>query len=196
MSTLTTTTEHPMIATIESTTNDTLRAKVEERLRAEPRLMTPLLARELGIPEAELFRLLPVALCTELDIANGGHIRLLKALERLGRVHVIASNDAVTLEAYGRFGGFSLTGPYFNVQTDTLDMHLLHTQLASAFALAKPSHQDGQPTYSIQFFTPAGRSAFKVFLYKSVTGVDGHDLESSMKEWENIRTEFQQHHAA
>ena len=183
-----------MIATIESTTDEALRSKIEARLREEPRLMTPLLARELGLPEAQLFRLLPESMCTELHIAEGNHIRLLKALERLGRVHVIASNDAVTLEAYGRFGGFSLTGPYFNVQTDTLDMHILHTQLASAFALAKPSHQDGQPTYSIQFFTPSGRSAFKVFLYKSVTGVDGHDLESAMREWENIRTEFQRHH--
>jgi putative hemin transport protein len=89
---------------------------------------------------------------------------LIKAFEAVGKVHVIVNNGSVVLEAFGQFGGFSLTGPFFNVQTDSLDMHISHAKLASVFAVIKPGHMDGVDTLSFQFFTPEGSAAFKVFL--------------------------------
>src|SRR5205823_2935524 len=97
---------------------------------------------------------------------------LFRALEELGDVHVIVSNGAATLEAVGRFGGFSTTGEFFNVQTKSLDMHVRYRQLAAIFAVEKPSHMDAAApadrramTLSFQFFDGAGAAALKVFVH-------------------------------
>jgi putative hemin transport protein len=77
---------------------------------------------------------------------------------------VLVSNGATTIEVDGRWGGFSTTGEFFNVQTETLDMHIRWKELAAAFAVEKPGHMDGTATRSIQFFDQAGAAALKVFL--------------------------------
>jgi len=99
---------------------------------------------------------------TELDVSRWEE--LLRALEPLGKVHVIVTNGAVTLEAFGTFGNFSTFGEYFNVQTKDLDMHIRPTTLGAAFAVEKPGHLDGVNTLSFQFYDRAGAAAFKVFL--------------------------------
>jgi putative heme iron utilization protein len=129
---------------------------------ANPRKMTVQLARELGVPEREVLRALPAGLARELDASRWEE--LIRALEPLGKVHVIVTNGAVTLESFGAFGNFSTFGEYFNVQSKDLDMHVRHAQLAHAFAVEKPGHMDGVNTLSFQFFDPEGRAAFKVFL--------------------------------
>jgi putative hemin transport protein len=77
---------------------------------------------------------------------------------------VLVSNGATTIEVDGKFGGFSTAGEFFNIQTETLDMHIRWKQLASVFAVEKPGHMDGTATLSVQFFDQAGASALKVFL--------------------------------
>ena len=168
-----------------------LKSRVAAHLAQDPRAMTPIMAREFGVPEVEIIRALPTDQSTELRIGENRTLELLHSLERLGRVHVIASNEGCTLEAYGHFGEFSVTGPFFNVQTKTLDMHIKYRELTAAFAVIKPSHQDGQTTYSIQFFTKSGAAAFKVFLYKSVTEADGGEITRSIAEWQAIREAHQ-----
>ena len=79
-------------------------------------------------------------------------------------VHVIVSNGAATLEAVGKFRGFSAWNEFFNVQTDTLDMHIRWPELGSAFAVEKPSRMTGVSTLSVQLFDRAGHAALKVFL--------------------------------
>ncbi|HNM46117.1 MAG TPA: ChuX/HutX family heme-like substrate-binding protein [Candidatus Sumerlaeota bacterium] len=167
-----------------------LKERVAAYLKKDPLAMTPIMARELGASEAEVIRASPADQVTELNIADGKATELIKTFEKLGRVHVIATNDACTLEGYGYFGGFSLTGPFFNVQTDTLDMHIRHQALASAFSVIKPSHQDGQTTYSVQFFTKEGKSGFKVFLYKSVTEKEGGNVQAVIQTWKDITAQF------
>lgn len=137
-----------------------------EQIRAEfeksPRKMTVQLARELGVPEADVIRALPGGLSVELDA--GRWEELLRALEAFGQVHVIVTNGATTLESFGTFGGFSLFGEYFNVQTKSLDMHIRFQQIAAVFAVEKPGHMDGVKTLSLQFYDRSGAAAFKVFL--------------------------------
>jgi len=136
------------------------------QIRAEyeksPRKMTVELARELGVPEAEVIRALPTGQAIELD-ANRFE-ELIRALEGFGQVHVIVTNGAATLEAFGTFGNFSTFGQYFNVQTKSLDMHIRYQQIAAIFAVEKPGHMDGVNTLSFQFYDRAGAAAFKVFL--------------------------------
>jgi putative heme utilization carrier protein HutX len=137
---------------------DRIRAAVEKN----PRKMTLQLARDLGVPEAEVIRAFPTDRVMELDIARWE--KLIQGFEAFGPVRVLVSNGAATIEVDGTFGGFSTAGEFFNVQTDTLDMHIRWEQLAAAFAVEKPGHMDGMATRSFQFFDQTGAAAFKVFL--------------------------------
>ena len=139
-----------------------LNHRVRAAFDASPRAMTVQLARELGLPEAEVLRALSPDVAIELDAAQWEAV--IRSFEHLGQVHVIATNNSVTLEAFGTFGNFSTWGDYFNVQTKTLDMHIRSKELAAIFAVEKPSHMDGVSTLSIQFFDRHGNAAFKVFL--------------------------------
>jgi putative heme utilization carrier protein HutX len=138
--------------------SDRIRAAVEKN----PRKMTLQLARDLGVPEVEVIRAFPSDRITELDI--GRWEELLRGLDGLGSVRVLVSNSAATIEVDGQFGGFSTAGEFFNVQTDTLDMHIRWEQLAAVFAVEKPGHMDGMATRSFQFFDRSGAAALKVFL--------------------------------
>jgi putative hemin transport protein len=124
--------------------------------------MTLQLARDLGVPEVEVIRAFPPDRVTELDSARWEE--LLRGLEALGPVRVLVSNGATTIEVDGQFGGFSTTGDFFNVQTETLDMHIRWPQLAALFAVEKPGHMDGLATRSVQLFDQAGAAALKIFL--------------------------------
>jgi putative heme iron utilization protein len=146
----------------EAASDQRLGDRISEAVRRRPRAMTLELAREFGVPEVEVIRALPDGRALELDVSRWAD--LLKSFEALGPVRVLVSNAAATIEARGQFGGFSTTGDYFNVQTDSLDMHIRWRELAAAFAVEKPGHIDGRATYSVQFFDRAGASAIKVFL--------------------------------
>src|SRR5439155_21859109 len=110
-------------------------AEILDRIRAvvekNPRKMTLQLARDLGVPEVEVIRAFPADRVMELDIARWEE--LLQSLEAFGSVRVLVSNGATTIEADGTFGGFSTAGEFFNVQTDSLDMHIRWEQLGAAF---------------------------------------------------------------
>lgn len=137
-----------------------------ERIRAavekNPRKMTLQLARDLDVPEVEVIRAFPADRVTELDIARWEE--LFQSFESFGSVRVLVSNGATTIEVDGQFGGFSTAGEFFNVQTDSLDMHIRWQQLAAVFAVEKPGHMDGMATRSFQFFDQSGAAALKVFL--------------------------------
>lgn len=137
-----------------------------ERIRAavqkNPRKMTLQLARDLGVPEVEVIRAFPPERVTELDSARWQE--LLESFAAFGSVRVLVSNGATTIEVDGQFGGFSMAGEFFNVQTDSLDMHIRWQQLAAVFAVEKPGHMDGTATRSFQFFDQTGAAACKVFL--------------------------------
>ena len=136
--------------------------RLREAVRQQPSKMTLQLAREFGVPEVEVIRSFPADRVTELDVSRWED--LIRTLEAAGRVRVLVSNGAATMEAVGCFGGFSTTGEFFNVQTPSLDLHIRWAELKAAFAVEKPGHIDGQTTHSIQFFDGLGKAAFKVFL--------------------------------
>jgi putative heme iron utilization protein len=136
--------------------------RIRTAVERNPRKMTLQLARDLGVPEVDVIRAFPADRVTELDIHRWEE--LLRRLEALGRVRVLVSNGATTIEVDGQFGGFSTTGEFFNVQTDSLDMHIRTQQLAAMFAVEKPGHMDGSRTCSLQIFDQTGAAALKIFL--------------------------------
>jgi len=148
-----------------NTSTPGLASEMAERIRAalqqNPGQMTMQLARNLGVPEVEVVRAMPDGRGVEMDVGRWEEI--FQSFPELGKVHVIVTNDSVTCEVVGEFGGFSTWGEFFNVQTKTLDMHIRHEHLAAVFAVDKPSHMDGAGTLSFQFFDRKGASALKVF---------------------------------
>jgi putative hemin transport protein len=138
--------------------SERIRAAVE----ANPWKMTLQLARDLGVPEVEVIRAFPPHRVVELDIARWEE--MFRGFEQLGTVRVIVSNGCATAELEGQFGGFSRTGPFFNVQTPSLDMHIRWEELGAAFTVEKPGHLDGVNTLSFQFYDAAGAAGFKVFI--------------------------------
>lgn len=141
---------------------DDRRRQIRQAYDANPNQMTVVLARQLAVPEADVLEALTPDAAAELDATRWEE--LLRSFEPLGNVHVVASNASTTLEAFGQFGNFSAWGDFFNVQTKSLDMHIRGKTLARVFAVEKPSHMDGVPTLSFQFFNHQGDAAFKVFL--------------------------------
>lgn len=139
-----------------------VQARIRTAVEANPRKMTLQLAHELGVPEVDVIRAFPSCRAAELDISRWE--QLIPCFEELGPVRVIVSNGCATAELEGQFGGFSKTGPFFNVQTSTLDMHIRWEELGAAFAVEKPGHMDGVSTLSFQFYDKAGAAGFKVFL--------------------------------
>lgn len=135
---------------------------IRDTFNADRKQMTLMVARKMRVPEVEVIRSLEGDIAHELDSSRWEEI--IRAFEDLGNVHVIVSNGATTLEAFGQFGKFSSTDGFFNVQTKSLDMHIRSWELASVFAFRKPSHLDGHESLSFQFFDRRGNAAFKVFL--------------------------------
>jgi putative heme iron utilization protein len=134
----------------------------------------------------EVIRAFPAERVTELDCNRWEE--MLRGLQGLGPLRVLVSNGATTLEVDGEFGGFSTAGEFFNVQTDSLDMHIRWQQLAAVFAVEKPGHMDGMATRSIQFFDHSGAAALKIFVCVRRTawrgswvrlpvGVGGHEAD-------------------
>jgi putative heme iron utilization protein len=136
--------------------------RIREAVERNPRKMTLQLAQDLGVPEVEVIRAFPLDRVMELDVSRWED--MIRSFEVLGTVRVLVSNGATTIEVDGQFGGFSTAGDFFNVQTDSLDMHIRWRQLAAAFAVEKPGHMDGMATRSFQFFDKSGAAAFKLFL--------------------------------
>ncbi len=136
--------------------------RIRKALAADPGRMTLQVARDLDVAEVEVVRAMPVERAIELDLNRWEEF--FRALEELGSVTVIVSNGATTIEVSGSFGGFSTWGEFFNVQSDSLDMHIRWGQLGALFAIEKPSHVSGVSTFSFQFFDRAGEAALKVFI--------------------------------
>lgn len=136
--------------------------RIRQAVARNPRQMTLQLARDLGVPEVEVIRAFPPERVVELEARSWEEI--LRALPAFGVVRVLVSNAAATVEVEGVFGGFSRGGEYFNIQTETLDIHLRWRELNAVFAVEKPGHMDGQHTASVQFFDHGGAAALKVFL--------------------------------
>ncbi len=157
---------------------------ITEYFEANPRAMTMVAARELGISEAEVMRGLPSDRVQELSAKR--FTEMMDALAGYEKVHVIVSNGATTIESFGRFGGFSTFGPFFNVQSKSLDMHIRQDEIAAVFAVEKPGHLDGVSTLSIQFYDKLGNSAFKVFL----TFGNKAPSDACRTWWTNFRNKF------
>src|SRR3954453_3012924 len=145
--------------------------------REDPSRMTMMAARKFGIPEQAVVAAL-VGHWPIIRLRDGAFREVMEAFPTLGMMRVFIRSRAAVLEAVGAFGGYSETGPFFNVQTDTLDMHLLPGEIAAVYAVEKRGHDSEFVTHSFQFFDRQGDAAFKAFLWENYPQVPAARVEA------------------
>jgi putative hemin transport protein len=153
--------------------SDNLVESIRGYFRPDRSRMTMMAARHFGVPERSVVE----ALVGDWPIVRlrAEPLRpLLEAFAGLGLMRVFVRSKAAVIESVGTFGGFSETGPFLNVQTDTLDMHLLPAEVAAGYAVEKIGHDSTFATHSFQFFDKTGDAAFKAFLWEDFPNVPAH----------------------
>ena len=141
-----------------------LTAAIRDYFEPERSGLTMMAARKFGVPERTVVEAL-VGHWPIVRLRAEGFRELIESFAALGPMRVFVRSRAAILEAVGTFGGFSETGPFFNVQTDTLDMHLIPAEVGSIYAVDKIGHDSTITTHSFQFFDRSGDAAFKAFLW-------------------------------
>jgi putative heme degradation protein len=145
--------------------------------REDPSRMTMMASRKFDVPEQAVVATL-IGQWPIVPLREGCFCELLEALPGLGTMRVFVRSRAAVIESVGVFGGFSETGPFFNVQTDTLDMHILHEEIAAIYAVEKRGHDSDNATHSFQFFDHRGDAAFKAFLWEDFPNVPAARIEA------------------
>jgi putative hemin transport protein len=154
-----------------------LTESIRSWFQQDPSRMTMMGARKFKVPEQVVVEAL-VRDWPVVRLREGAFREVMEALQGLGLARVFVRSRAAVIEAVGVFGGYSESGPFFNVQTDTLDMHILHAELGDIFAVEKQGHDSSLATYSFQFFDRAGDAAFKAFLWEDFPNVPAHRIEA------------------
>jgi putative hemin transport protein len=138
--------------------------------------MTMTAARKFGVSEQSVVASL-VGQWPITRLRSDAFSELMSALPDLGTMRVFVRSKAAIIESVGVFGGYSETGPFFNVQTDTLDMHIFPAEIASIYAVVKRGHDTEYVTHSFQFFDRQGDAGFKAFLWESYPDVPASRIE-------------------
>ena len=161
--------------TIGETATDLVES-IRDYFRPDRSKMTMMAARKFGVSEHTVVEALvgqwPIVRLDETAFRD-----LMETFPSLGLMRVFVRSKAAVMESVGTFGGFSESGPFFNVQTDTLDMHIFHDQIAAIYAVEKVGHDSTFTTHSFQFFDPEGNAAFKAFLWENYPDVPAEKLE-------------------
>jgi putative hemin transport protein len=154
---------------------DELTASIRGYFQGDRSRMTMMAARKFAVPEQTVVDAL-VGHWPIVKLRDGAFRELMEALPALGTMRVFVRSRAAVIESVGTFGGFSDAGPFFNVQTETLDMHILHEEVAAIYAVEKWGHDTTTATYSFQFFDRSGDAAFKAFLWESFPDVPAETI--------------------
>lgn len=152
-------------------------ASIRAHFRDDPSRMTMMAARKFGVPERDVVEAL-VGQWPIVRLRDGSFRDLMEALPDLGVMRVFVRSRAAVIESVGVFGGLSESGPFFNVQTDTLDMHILHAEVGAIYSVRKVGHDSDFVTRSFQFFDHSGDAAFKAFLWEGFPDVPAARVEA------------------
>jgi len=150
---------------------------IRDYFRDDPSRMTMMAARKFGVPERAVVDAL-VGQWPITRLRDDAFRELMDELPGLGVMRVFVRSRAAVIESVGVFGGYSETGPFFNVQTETLDMHILHAEVGPIYSVRKVGHDSDFVTHSFQFFDKLGDAAFKAFLWEDFPKVPAARVEA------------------
>ena len=119
--------------------DDALAGSIRAYFEGDRSRMTMMAARKFDVPEQAVVEAL-VGHWPIVRLRDGAFGELMDALPDLGTMRVFVRSKAAIIESVGQFGGYSETGPFFNVQTDTLDMHIFPAEIHAIYAVEKWGH--------------------------------------------------------
>jgi putative hemin transport protein len=151
---------------------------IREWFREDPSRMTMMAARKFEVPERAVVEALLAEGWPIVRLREGCFRDLMEGLTGLGPMRVFVRSKAAVIESVGTFGGYSETGPFFNVQTDSLDMHILADEIGPIYAVEKRGHDSDIVTHSFQLFDLRGDAAFKAFLWEDFPRVPAARVEA------------------
>ncbi len=151
--------------------------RIRDQFRADPSQMTMMTSRVLGIDEKTVLQALAGA-WPIVPLREGCFSDLMHALAEFGPLRLFVRNRAAVTEVVGEFGGYSESGPFFNVQTETIDMHILPREIGAIFAVEKIGHDSDYATYSFQLFDRQGDAAFKVFVWDGFPNIPQRRIDA------------------
>ena len=157
--------------------DDLMAETIREHFRADPSRMTMMAARKFAVRERFVVESL-VGVLPIVPLRVEGFRDLVESFPALGTMRVFVRSRAAVIESVGVFGGFSEAGPFFNVQTDTLDMHILQDEIGAVYSVRKIGHDSSWATHSFQFFDREGDAAFKAFLWEDFPNVPANRIEA------------------
>ncbi len=160
-----------------ATLDPTLASEIRGYFEDDRSRMTMMAARQFSVPEQTIVEALD-GLWPVRRLRDGVFRDVVLALADLGVMRVFVRSKAAVIESVGTFGGFSEMGPFFNVQTETLDMHILHDEIGAIYAVEKWGHDTKITTYSVQFFDRNGDAGFKAFLWEDFPNVPMGRIEA------------------
>ena len=149
---------------------------IRDHFRDDPSRMTMMAARKFAVPEQQVVEAL-VGEWPVHRLRDGCFRELLDELPGLGLMRVFVRSKVTVIESVGTFGGYSESGPFFNVQTDTLDMHIFPDEIATIYSVEKTGHDSTFTTHSFQFFDREGNAGFKAFLWEAYPNVPAATVE-------------------
>ena len=123
---------------------------------------TAFVARDLGIPERDLFRALRKEQCTELEA--GRLPEIMSELSACKTVFLIVKSGGAVLEVESSISGQSASRGYYNVSGQPAHMHIMPDAIDAAFAVHREPHTRKPMKFSLQFFDFEGKPALKVYL--------------------------------
>jgi putative hemin transport protein len=157
--------------------DDALADSIRAYFEGDRSRMTMMAARKFAVPEQAVVEAL-VGHWPIVRLRDGAFGALMDALPDLGTMRVFVRSKAAIIESVGQFGGYSESGPFFNVQTDTLDMHIFPAEIHAIYAVEKWGHDTELATHSFQLFDHAGNAAFKAFLWEDFPDVPPPRIEA------------------
>ncbi len=150
---------------------------IRSYFREDPSRMTMMAAKKFSVSERDVVDAL-VGQWPIVRLRDGCFRDLMEELPGLGLMRVFVRSRVAVIESVGVFGGFSETGPFFNVQTDTLDMHIFPAEVASIYSVRKVGHDSDYVTHSFQVFDHEGNAGFKAFLWEDFPKVPKARVEA------------------
>jgi putative hemin transport protein len=171
-----------------TTLQNDLTESIRNYFHDDPSRMTMMAARKFAVPEQAIVDAL-VGHWPVVRLRQGVFRELIETLPTLGLMRVFVRSRAAVIESVGEFGGFSETGPFLNVQTETLDMHIMHEEIGPIYSVRKIGHDSDFVTHSFQFFDRSGDAAFKAFLWEDFPKVP----QARVDAFESLTRQFADH---
>jgi len=160
--------------------------QIKEYMENNKTTATVMAARELGVSERDVLRVLP----DEAFEISAGHFEdIMNELNGWGEMTIIVTNDTVIFEVKSSVpkGGFGSGFYNLHEQGNSIGGHLMTDKFDSIFFVDRPFM--GMESLSVQIYDKSGNASIKFYLGR---GANRQILPEQKEKFQNLRKRFMQ----